>query len=135
LVWLVGVIAVLFGRQHRFTVMALAAITLVNGATHIVAGLFTQSYNPGLLTSVILFLPLSLSYFYEILRHDAAARRLIAASLVWALLAHALMVGGLLAANLFGVIPESLYFLLLVLWSALPLMLFRKEINEQTRSQ
>jgi len=34
-------------------------LTLVNGVTHLVPAVKTRSYNPGLITAVILFLPLS----------------------------------------------------------------------------
>jgi hypothetical protein len=125
LVWLVGVISIVYAKSHRFALLALASITLINGITHIIAGIINLTYNPGLLTSVLFFMPLSVAYFRVLLKREPDSRNGIIAGLVWALLAHVLMVAGMLAANLFGVIAETVYFVLLVLWSVLPLALFR----------
>lgn len=130
LVWLVGVLAILRARRHMFPVLALTSITLVNGMTHIVASLATLSYNPGLLTSIALFLPVSGAYFYSLIRHKPELKPQIITSLLWAGFAHVLMVSGMLAANLFGVITEDAYFALLVLCSLLPLALFRSTQEE-----
>ncbi len=116
LVWLVGLIAIERSPNALLTLFAMAGIIVVNGVVHIAAGLATLSYNPGLLTSALLFLPLY-GWFLSRFRDE---RRLIVVGLVWALLAHALMVGGLLAANWFGWIPESVYWLALVVWSIVP---------------
>ena len=125
LVWLVGVIAIVYAKSHQFAILAIASITLINGITHVLAGIISLTYNPGLLTSVFLFIPLSVAYFRALLKCEPDLRNRIIASLVWALLAHVLMVAGMLAANLFGVITETAYFVLLVIWSVLPLALFR----------
>lgn len=124
LVWLVGVAAIVRARTHWFPVFAMAAIALVNGATHIFGSIVTLAYNPGLLTSVLLFLPLAIVFYRRVLRENRALKLPVFASLIWAVLAHVLMVGGMLAANLLGVIPEGLYFVALVVWSLLPLVLF-----------
>ncbi|MEM9030444.1 MAG: HXXEE domain-containing protein [Pseudomonadota bacterium] len=126
LVWLVGVIAILRARTHWFPVFTMAAIALVNGATHIIGSIVTFAYNPGLLTSVLLFLPLPIGFYRKVLGENPALKWPVIASLIWAALAHVLMVGGMLAANLFGVIPEPVYFVALVVWSLLPLGLFRR---------
>ncbi|MEO0346640.1 MAG: HXXEE domain-containing protein [Pseudomonadota bacterium] len=125
LVWLVGAVAIVRARTQWFPVFAMAAIALVNGATHIIGSIVTFAYNPGLLTSVLLFLPLPVLFYRKVLRENPALKLLVIASLIWAALAHVLMVGGMLAANLFGVISESFYFVTLVVWSLLPLGLFR----------
>ena len=125
LVWLVGVIAILRARTHWFPVYAMAAIALVKGVTPVIGGIVTFAYNPGILTSVLLFLPLPVLFYRKVLRENPALLLPVIASLIWAVLAHILMVGGMLAANLFGVMPESLYFAALVVWSLMPLGLFR----------
>ncbi|MEM8493033.1 MAG: HXXEE domain-containing protein [Pseudomonadota bacterium] len=122
LVWLVGVIALLRARQRLFPLLALAAITLVNGLTHIIAGVATLSYNPGLLSSIMLFLPISIAFFVSIVKTQPELKPLLVGSIVWAILAHVLMVAGMLAANLFGLISELVYFVLLIVWSASPLV-------------
>ncbi|MEM1125788.1 MAG: HXXEE domain-containing protein [Bacteroidota bacterium] len=125
LVWLVGVTAMVRSRYHLFPAMAMSAIALVNGITHILGGLLAVAYNPGLLTSVLLFVPLPMAFYQRLIRRQPALRKQVISSMIWAVLAHVLMVGGMLAANLFNVIPEELYFGLLIGWSAVPMALFR----------
>ncbi|MEL7045518.1 MAG: HXXEE domain-containing protein [Pseudomonadota bacterium] len=124
LVWLVGVIAIVRAKSSLFPLLAIASITLINGVTHVVAAVVTLSYNPGLVTSLILFLPLSVLFYTRVLRNRAAARNLVLWSLAWAIVAHVLMVVGLVAANVFRVVPELAYFCVLVAWSLLPLFMF-----------
>ena len=57
LVWLVGVIAIWRSPKHLFPVLAMNGIVLVNAISHIFLGILKQSYNPGLLTAIVIFLP------------------------------------------------------------------------------
>ena len=127
LVWLVGFIAIWRAPEHLFPALAMSAIVIVNAFTHIVAGVVRWAYNPGLLTSVLIFIPVSITFFFQVLQYNRGYKRQIIGSLIWAILAHVVMVGGLLLANLFRLIPESLYFTALVVWSCLPLFMFREE--------
>ncbi|MEM7765749.1 MAG: HXXEE domain-containing protein [Pseudomonadota bacterium] len=129
LVWLVGVLAIARSRYHLFPLVALAAISLVNGFTHILASIFTFKYNPGVLTSLLLFLPLTAVCYLAWAQRERALRGQIAVSLIWAILAHFLMVGGMLAANVYRLVSEELYFAALIVWSALPSILFRGSSN------
>mgnify|MGYP001792876348 CR=1 FL=1 len=125
LVWLVGLLAILRSPRHLFPLIAMASIIVVNGLVHLLAGLVNWQYNPGLLTSVVLFVPLYFWFARYLLRSSPSYRKPLWGGILWALLAHVLMVGGLLAANWWELIPEGGYFALLVLWSLLPLALFR----------
>lgn len=116
LVWLVGVLAVWRAPDHVFATLAMAAIVLVNAIAHIASGLASFSYNPGLLTSVVLFLPGALLVY----RALGASRRLMILSLVWAILAHVIMVAGMMASTWWGVIPPTVYFGALIVWSIVP---------------
>jgi len=49
---LAGFLSIAFGLLSAYT-------TLVNGILHILIGLVKRGYNPGLLTSILLFLPLA----------------------------------------------------------------------------
>ncbi|MEM8897130.1 MAG: HXXEE domain-containing protein [Bacteroidota bacterium] len=125
LVWLVASISILRSPEHVFPYFCMAAIIVVNGVVHILAGVANFQYNPGLLTSILVFLPL---YVWIVRKNDPAVsnkRLFIIAGLIWAFLAHVIMVGGLLAANWFHLIPEHMYFIMLVAWSVLPAFLFR----------
>ncbi len=103
----------------------MAGMTLVNAVTHILAGVLSQSYNPGLLTAVILFIPLTLTYFNAVLKTINLARIQIISAIGWAVVGHMIMVGGLFAANWFALFPEYVYFGLLILWSVVPAFLFQ----------
>ncbi|MEM8509559.1 MAG: HXXEE domain-containing protein [Bacteroidota bacterium] len=126
LVWLVGLLAIVRSPRHLFPLFAMAGIVVVNGLVHLLAGIATFRYNPGLLTSIVLFIPL---YFWTIkqLHHRIVHYKIhIIAGLLWAFLAHVIMVAGLLAANWFRILPEYLFWIVLVLWSMLPLVILRK---------
>lgn len=129
LVWLIGAIAIWRSPGHIFSSLAMAGITLVNGISHVALGIAKQSYNPGLLTAVVIFLPLAIAFYRHVLVTNSAAKVQVIASIAWAILAHIIMVIGLLAANWFDLIPESAYFAALILWSVFPAFLFNAQSN------
>lgn len=124
LVWLVGTIAIWRSPKHLFPTFAMAGIMLVNAVTHIAAGLVTQSYNPGLLTAVIVFVPFAVVFFKNSLATTSLAKIQVIAAIIWAVLGHVIMVVGLLAANWLELFPEYIYFAMLVVWSVVPVFLF-----------
>ena len=125
LVWLVGAIAIWRSPKHLFPAIAMASIIAVNGVVHILAAIVNWRYNPGLLTSILIFIPLYYLLVRIILSRSFAYKKEIISGLVWAFLAHIIMVAGLLMANWFKLFPEIVYFILLVVWSLVPLILFR----------
>ncbi|MEM8562111.1 MAG: HXXEE domain-containing protein [Pseudomonadota bacterium] len=124
LVWLVGALAIWRGSAHIFATLCMAAIVVVNAISHIVAGAIAVRYNPGLLSAVVIFLPLGLAVYGKLLLAGAATIRLAIASLIWGLLAHVLLIGGILAMNQYDRLPETVYFVVLVAWSILPAFAF-----------
>jgi len=135
LVWLIGILAILRSPKHLFPFFAMAGIIVVNGFVHIIAGIATQVYNPGLLTSIVIFIPL---YFWLTtkLRHlTENYKKLVLGGLIWAILAHVIMVAGLLAANWFKIIPEYIYRAILIGWSILPIAVFRNHKKENVLQQ
>lgn len=125
LVWLVGAMAIWRSPKHMFPSVAMASIIVVNGVVHIVAALVNWNYNPGLLTSIVIFVPLYVLFVRYVLSSSGANRKQIIGGIIWAFLAHIIMVGGLLMANWVKLFPEMVYFVLLVIWSLVPIMLFR----------
>ena len=125
LVWLVGALAIWRSPKHLFPLIAMASIIIVNGVVHVLAGVATFEYNPGILTSVLLFAPLYFWFIRFSLQQSNTYKKQIRGGIIWALLAHIIMVGGLLMANWFKLFPEIIYFIALVIWSILPLFLFR----------
>lgn len=132
LVWLVGALAILRSPKHLFPLIAMASIIVVNGVVHILAGVATFQYNPGLLTSIIIFIPLYFWFVKHLREYSSAYKKQIIAGIIWAVLGHVIMVGGLLMANWFNIIPEFVYFIALVVWSVLPLGIFRSTTFEGT---
>ncbi|MEL6134232.1 MAG: HXXEE domain-containing protein [Bacteroidota bacterium] len=125
LVWLVGVIAIIRSPKHLFPLSAMAHIIIVNGFVHILGSLVASDYNPGLLTSIVVFIPIYLWFLRFMRTYFPEHRQLILWGFIWALLAHVLMVAGLLQANWFHNIPEMAYFAMLIVWSLLPVVLWR----------
>lgn len=135
LVWLVGVISIWRSPRHLFPSLAMAGITLVNAVSHIMSGIVKQSYNPGLLTAIVIFIPLAIVFYRSVLVNTPTANMQVKVSLIWAVLAHILMVGGLLAANWLKLFPEYVYFAMLVAWSIVPAFLYNStdEVIQHTK--
>lgn len=125
LVWLVGALAILRARTHIFPLLALTAITLVNGLAHVLAGMLRLAYNPGLATALVLFLPSALLVYHRLRQQNPAFSRQIMASIGWAGACHALMIAGVLASAGYNLVPVWLFWAALVAMAALPSLLFR----------
>ena len=133
LVWLVGVIAIWRSPKHLFPLLAMNGIVLVNAISHILPGILQKSYNPGLLTAIVIFLPMAIAFYRKVLFTNPGAKLQVIASIVWAILAHVILISGLLSANWFELIPEFVYFVVLVVWSVIPAFLFNNySPNEST---
>ncbi|MEM6293941.1 MAG: HXXEE domain-containing protein [Myxococcota bacterium] len=120
LVWLVAGLAIAYGPRRIFPVLAMASIIVVNAFAHIVLGIAKFEYNPGLLTSFLVFAPVGGYVYWLALRDDLASRRDVGLSIAWGVVAHVIMVGGLIAGNVRGLFPESVYFAVLIGWSIVP---------------
>ena len=59
LIWVAGPIAALVSRRHPLVGLAFYGVIGVNGMTHLVPTLLGRGYNPGFLTGLLLFLPLT----------------------------------------------------------------------------
>ena len=67
-VWLPVAAAALFPQTLRWVGLAWIGLTLINAVTHIVTSIRFRCYNPGLVTSLLLFLPFTV----WALAHEAA---------------------------------------------------------------
>ncbi|MEM9361414.1 MAG: HXXEE domain-containing protein [Bacteroidota bacterium] len=126
LVWLVGLLAILRSPKHIFPLVSMASIVLVNGIVHIVGAISKLQYNPGLFTSLVLFIPLYFWFWGHIRKRIDNYKALVLCGLIWGFLAHVIMVVGLLLANWFEMIPEYLYWFVLVIWSVVPVFILRR---------
>ncbi|MEM1155483.1 MAG: HXXEE domain-containing protein [Pseudomonadota bacterium] len=134
LVWLVGALAIWRGSGHIFATLCMAAIVVVNAISHIVAGIVAGRYNPGLASAILVFLPLGFAVFIKLLHAGVANIHLVIASLIWGILAHVILIAGILAVNHYDRLTETVYFAVLVAWSILPAFLFsvdRSSLSEE----
>jgi hypothetical protein len=86
-VWLPLALAVAWPAPLRWLGLAWAGLTLVNGLSHIATSLRLRVYNPGLVTSLVLFLPFTVWLF----AHEAAAGLLSGAEIGLLLVAGVLL--------------------------------------------
>ncbi|MEM6831192.1 MAG: HXXEE domain-containing protein [Bacteroidota bacterium] len=115
-------------EEHRIDILVnyyALAIVSVNGIVNILATLASDQYNPGLWTSLIIFVPLVLLFYKQALKSERTHKKLISWGLVRVIFAHVIMVGGLVMANVFKLLPETAYFFTLVVLAILPMGLFR----------
>ncbi|SMF83348.1 HXXEE domain-containing protein [Pseudobacteriovorax antillogorgiicola] len=122
LVWLVGGGALVAMHYSVFPALCMAAIVLINAIAHIGLAVASWEYNPGTLTSIMLFLPVSLLFYKNYFLQKGEKLFLLYLSLGWSILCHVVMVVGTIAVHHWGVISESLYFLALFLLSIVPLL-------------
>jgi Protein of unknown function with HXXEE motif len=86
-VWLPLALAVAWPAALRWLGLAWVALTLVNGISHIATSARLRIYNPGLVTSLVLFLPFTI----WLLWHEAAAGMLSGAEIGLLLVAGVLL--------------------------------------------
>ena len=68
-VWLPVAAAALFPQALRWIGLAWIALTLINAIIHIVTSIRFRSYNPGLVTAILLFLPFTIwALMHEVAR-------------------------------------------------------------------
>ncbi|MEM1265909.1 MAG: HXXEE domain-containing protein [Pseudomonadota bacterium] len=125
LVWLLGALAIWSAPRHVFPMLCMTSILLVNAVSHTASAALSGTYNPGLLTSILLFFPLSLAAYVWSVRSGRARWRDVWVSLFWGLVGHVVMIAGMILAGWFQVLPEPVYFAILILYAASPIALSR----------
>jgi hypothetical protein len=125
-VWIPGVLAILLRRSNVMVGACAMGIPLVNSVVHIGAAIARARYNSGLLTGIILFIPMCAWTLAQLRRAGVLTPRRLAGVVASGVLTHATLVASLFAheggligqgaldainvAN--GVIPLALGFLL-----------------------
>jgi hypothetical protein len=93
LFWVVGPLAALLSPRHRLVGFALYSVIAINGLVHIAAVFGTgELYNPGLLTALLLFLPLTVWVGYAFFGRDRMSYKAMAFILVWGVLLHVFLI-------------------------------------------
>lgn len=109
LVWILGPVAAGLSRRFPLAGMVLWGVTGVNTLAHVVPALVKREYDPGLVTAVVLFAPLTVLAIRAVLRtyrRPAVAVLMAAGGFV-----HAVLAGSLLL-YLNGLIPVWLLYTL-----------------------
>jgi len=90
--WFVGPIAALLSRRHPLVGLTLYGVIFINAVGHIVSGLVTGTfYNPGLLTALLLFLPLSVWVAYALFGRNGLSYKALTFLIAWGIVAHAIL--------------------------------------------
>lgn len=87
-VWVPLALAVIWPDELRWIGLGWVALTLVNGIIHVVTTLRFRVYNPGLVTSIVLFLPFTLYVLYHEVAIGAISGVEVAALLIAGVLLH-----------------------------------------------
>lgn len=95
-VWGASALAYAFGRRRPLIALSAYGIPLVNAVPHVASALKDQGYNPGLLTAILLFVPVGVWAMRVGLR-AGIGRRGVGAIILGGVLAHVVLMGSLLA--------------------------------------
>jgi Protein of unknown function with HXXEE motif len=123
LVWWPLTLAAVLGR--RALVLAGAGLTFSNAVAHLVAAVAQRQYNPGLLTGVLFFLPLTVFVCWRCARAFGARASTIALSVAWGAAGHALLGGLAFVVYTKHALPSVAYPGVLVTYGSLPLLVSR----------
>lgn len=105
-VWLAGPAAALLGRRWPVLALSYFAVPSINILGHVLPWLINGAYNPGLLTAILVFLPLSLWAFRVALVRYRLGWSSVIATVVAGLFLHAVLVFSLKAyiAGMIGIV-------------------------------
>lgn len=86
----VGVALVLKTKSYRWLLVSFGTVFLVNGLVHAIASLLTKSYSPGLVSGLLLFVPLGTVTLTRARR--LVNRRTLGAGIIVGVLMHVVVV-------------------------------------------
>jgi hypothetical protein len=64
--WGMNILVYLFFKENAAAVLAVITILLINGLLHFLTAFSQQSYNPGVVTGAVLFIPLGFYSYYKL---------------------------------------------------------------------
>jgi len=122
MVWLAGPIAALLGRRWPAIALSYFSVPAINALAHIAPALAAGIYNPGLLTAVLLFLPLSLWTLWIALRRPDLGWRMVAATIAGGIEIHAVLILTL-RAYVTGSLSQNALLAIQIVNPAIPVLL------------
>lgn len=87
-VWFACFLALWGGRKYVWPGLAVGSLVICNGALHIANAVNSGEYNPGLATSIVVFLPLAVIYFREICAECGLGWKSVVLALAYGVLNH-----------------------------------------------
>jgi hypothetical protein len=93
LFWVAAPLAALLSRRHPIVGLALYSVVFSNALVHLVPFAIGMGYNPGLLTAVIVFLPLSVWVGYACFGEGRLSYKVMALLIFDGVLLHAILIG------------------------------------------
>lgn len=81
----------MLGRRWPALALSYVSVPAINAFAHIGPAIAAGDYNPGLLTAVLMFLPLSLRTLWIALRRPDLGWRMVAVTIVGGLIVHAVL--------------------------------------------
>ncbi len=95
--WLAAPIAALLSKRHLVVGLTIYSVIAVNMVSHIVEGVVSGTfYNPGFLTALVLFLPLTVWVIYALFVTGPLSYRTLAYMIGWGVALHLILMAGML---------------------------------------
>jgi hypothetical protein len=91
LIWFAFLLAVWGGRRFLWPGLAAAGLMLTNGFSHIAMAALRGEYNPGLASSVVLFLPIAIAYFRFVSRECRIGSNAVKGAVAYGVAGHLLL--------------------------------------------
>lgn len=120
--WPLGMLIAL-GRGSLTADLCGVAILFVNAILHIVASLVFGNYNPGLLTAIVVFFPVSAYAVHRLFAIYGPSRTALFHGFIYGVFLHAGLMAATLFTYVFTVIPLWLYPIILFAIATVPLVI------------
>jgi hypothetical protein len=125
-IWVPFLLAIWAGRRLPWVGLAAAGTMLTNGLFHIMIAVGNGEYNPGLGTALVLFLPISISYFRNARREAGIGLLAVLGGIAFGVAGHVLLPTMIVAAGVADWSPQlSAMFGLLVLGPLVANIIYR----------
>ena len=121
-VWLAGPASALLGRRRPEIALSYFSVPAVNAFAHIGPAVANGGYDPGLLTALLLFVPLCAWAFHVALANPQLGRRAVTATLFAGIVLHLVLMLSL-KAWLGGLIGERMMIFIQIINPVLPMLL------------
>ncbi len=106
--WIAFAMPWLFARSRPLVAACAWGVPLVNAGAHIGRAIAARAYNPGLLTSVVLFVPLGAWVLRPVVRAKVIERREVPRLLACGVAVHAVLIGSVFL-RMAGLLPYALF--------------------------